>query len=196
MAIMSEGETGPRHRLSTRQGWIVVAGAYGVMFATFGVAYSFSVSSPPFSKTFGASRGEVSLIFSIAVPLYYLVGVYQRSDRGPVRLSSDLLSGVVIGGAGLIFAAHRGRAVASLSRLRARHRSGHRLLVRPVVAAVQRWFVRRRGFASGIAVSGIGWGRWLSAGRDRADLQAGLAQRLDRARAVHHFVRRHGGAFH
>ena len=28
----------------------------------------------------------------------------------------------------------------------------------PAVAAVQRWFVRRRGFASGLAVSGIGVG--------------------------------------
>ena len=26
----------------------------------------------------------------------------------------------------------------------------------PAIAAVQRWYVRRRGFASGIAVSGIG----------------------------------------
>src|SRR6185436_14573285 len=28
----------------------------------------------------------------------------------------------------------------------------------PVVGAIQRWFVRRRGFASGLAVSGIGVG--------------------------------------
>ena len=28
----------------------------------------------------------------------------------------------------------------------------------PAVAAVQRWFIRRRGFASGLAVSGIGVG--------------------------------------
>ena len=28
----------------------------------------------------------------------------------------------------------------------------------PAIGAVQRWFVRRRGFASGIAVSGIGVG--------------------------------------
>jgi MFS family permease len=28
----------------------------------------------------------------------------------------------------------------------------------PAVGAVQRWFVRRRGFASGLAVSGIGVG--------------------------------------
>ena len=90
MAIMSEAETARAIKLSTRQGWMVVAGAFGVMFATFGVAYSFSVFFTSLQQTFGASRGEVSLIFSIAVPLYYLVGAISGLIADRFGSRSDL----------------------------------------------------------------------------------------------------------
>ena len=79
-AILSEIETARAIRLSTRRGWGVVASGFGVMFATFGSAYSFSAFFASLQQTFHASRGEISLIFSIAVPFYYLVGAVS----GPV----------------------------------------------------------------------------------------------------------------
>lgn len=155
---MSEAETARAIKLSTRQGWMVVAGAFGVMFATFGVAYSFSVFFTSLQQTFGASRGEVSLIFSIAVPLYYLVGAISGliADRFGSRLTC--LSGVAIGGAGLIFAAQADALWQVYLGFGLGIGLGIGFSFVPSLAAVQRWFVRRRGLASGIAVSGIGLG--------------------------------------
>ncbi len=42
----------------------------------------------------------------------------------------------------------------------------------PAVGAVQRWFARRRGFASGLAVSGIGVGTLVISHRGRDRLRA------------------------
>jgi MFS family permease len=158
LAIMSETEMTRAIRLSTRRGWMVVAGAFGLMFATFGVAYSFSVFFSSLQQAFGASRGEVSLIFSIAVPLYYLVGAISGpiADRFGSRLTC--LSGVAIGGAGLIFAAQADALWQVYLGFGLGMGLGIGFSFVPSLAAVQRWFVRRRGLASGIAVSGIGLG--------------------------------------
>jgi hypothetical protein len=59
---------------SPARGWHVVAGAFGVMFVTFGAAYSFSAFFASLQQEFAASRGDVALVFSIAVPLYFLTG--------------------------------------------------------------------------------------------------------------------------
>jgi MFS family permease len=158
LAILSEAEMTRAIRLSTRQGWMVVAGAFGVMFATFGVAYSFSVFFASLQQTFGASRGEVSLIFSIAIPLYYLVGAISGpiADRFGSRLTC--LCGVAIGGVGLIFAAQADALWQVYLGFGLGMGLGIGFSFVPSLAAVQRWFVRRRGLASGIAVSGIGLG--------------------------------------
>jgi MFS family permease len=128
------------------------------MFATFGVAYSFSVFFTSLQQTFGASRGEISLIFSIAVPLYYLVGAISGpiADRFGSRLTC--LFGVAIGGAGLIFAAQADALWQVYLGFGIGMGLGIGFSFVPSLAAVQRWFVRRRGLASGIAVSGIGLG--------------------------------------
>jgi MFS family permease len=157
-AVLSESETAHALRLSTRRGWAVVGGAFAIMFVTFGAAYSFSAFFISLQQAFTASRGDVSLIFSIAVPLYYLVGAVSGplADRFGSRWTC--LFGVAIGGLGLILA---GNATA-LWQVYIGFGLGLGLGIGfsfvPAVAAVQRWFVRRRGFASGIAVSGIGVG--------------------------------------
>ena len=57
------------------RGWWVVAGAFGVTFIGFGCAYSFSAFVASLQQEFGASRGSVSLVFSLAGFLYFGLGV-------------------------------------------------------------------------------------------------------------------------
>ena len=53
----------------------------------------------------------------------------------------------------------------------------------PAIGAVQRWFVRRRGFASGLAVSGIGVGTLVMPPLATLLIDSpGMARRLSRAR--------------
>jgi OFA family oxalate/formate antiporter-like MFS transporter len=47
-------------------GWFVVAAAFAVTFVGFGSAYTFSAFIESLQRDFGASRGSVSLVFSLA----------------------------------------------------------------------------------------------------------------------------------
>ncbi|RRH89878.1 MFS transporter [Variovorax beijingensis] len=146
----------PRTRLF--RGWFVVAGAFAVTLVGFGSAYTFSTFLESLQRDFGASRGSVSLVFSLAGFLYFGLGMVSGplADRwGARRLA---VAGMVLVGLGLAAAGQaRSLAEACLA-----YGLGVGLGVGasyvPVLGAVQRWFVRRRGFASGLAVSGIGVG--------------------------------------
>jgi MFS family permease len=159
-------------RLSARRGWRVVAGAFVVMFLTFGVAYSFSCFFSPLQQTFRSSRAEIALIFSIGVPSYFLLGAVSGplADRIGARFVS--LGGVVVGGLGLIYASRASEPWQVYVGFGLGIGVGVGFSYVPAISAVQRWFVRRRGFASGVAVSGIGFGTLflplLSAQQDQA----------------------------
>jgi MFS transporter, OFA family, oxalate/formate antiporter len=139
-------------------GWFVVAAAFAVTFVGFGSAYTFSAFVESLQRDFGASRGSVSLVFSLAGFLYFGLGVVTGplADRwGSRRLA---VIGMILIGAGLAVAS----AARSLTEVYAAYGLGVGLGVGcayvPALGAVQRWFARRRGFASGLAVSGIGVG--------------------------------------
>src|SRR6201995_5060875 len=57
------------------RGWRVVAAAFAVTFVGFGSAYTFSAFVGSLQKDFAASRGSVSLVFSLAGFLYFGLGV-------------------------------------------------------------------------------------------------------------------------
>jgi len=139
-------------------GWFVVAGAFAVTFVGFGCAYTFSAFLESLQRDFGASRGSVSLVFSLAGFLYFGLGVIggPLADRFGAR--PLVLAGMMLVGLGLAAAS----MAQSLIQVYAAYGLGVGLgcgcAYVPAVGAVQRWFLRRRGFASGLAVSGIGVG--------------------------------------
>jgi MFS family permease len=139
-------------------GWFVVAGTFAVTFVGFGCAYSFSAFLISLQHDFAASRGSVSLVFSLAGFFYFGLGVVTGplADRWGARRLAVI--GMILIGVGLGVAS----VARSLVEVYAAYGLGVGLGVGcsyvPAVGAVQRWFVRRRGFASGLAVSGIGVG--------------------------------------
>ncbi|WP_193097557.1 MFS transporter [Burkholderia sp. Z1] len=139
-------------------GWYVVAAAFAVTFVGFGSAYTFSAFVESLQRDFAASRGQISLVFSLAGFLYFGFGIVSGplADRfGSRRLA---IAGMLLMGAGLAAAG----AAHTLVQVYVAYGLGVGLGVGcayvPAVGAVQRWFVRRRGFASGLAVAGIGVG--------------------------------------
>jgi len=144
------------------RGWIVVWAAFAVMLLGFGGAYSFSAFFAPLQQSFAAPRGSLSLAFSIAGALWFVVGALSGplADRfGPRGV---VLLGMAIAGGGLVLASE----AQALWQIYVGYGLGIGLGVGfayvPSVGAVQRWFIRRRGFASGVAVSGIGAGTLLA----------------------------------
>lgn len=139
-------------------GWWVVAGTFVVLCVGFGIAYSFSSFFLPLQDKFAARRGEISLVFSIAGALYFSLGLITGAiaDRfGPRLVVGGGMALVALG----IFAASRAETLWEVF-------AGYGLGVGigvgaayvPSVAALQRWFNRKRGLATGIAVAGIGVG--------------------------------------
>jgi len=83
------------------RGWFVVAAAFAVTFVGFGSAYTFSAFLESLQHDFGASRGSVSLVFSLAGFLYFGLGVLSGplADRfGSRRLA---VAGMLLTGLGL-----------------------------------------------------------------------------------------------
>jgi MFS family permease len=140
------------------RGWLVVAGAFGVMFVGYGATYAFSAFFDVLEAEFGATRAEVSLVFSIAGLLYFTLGAIsgRLADRVDPRWVIGF--GVAVLGGGFLLAGN----AASLAGLYVGYGLGVGIGVGfayvPSIAAVQHWFLRKRGFASGLAVSGIGLG--------------------------------------
>lgn len=157
MAHVSSHPSAPS-RARIFHGWLVVAGAFAVMFVGFGCAYTFSVFVESLQNSFHASLGSVSLVFSLAGFLYFALGIVSGplADRwGSRRLS---LTGMMLTGLGLVVAG----LAPDLTTVYAAYGLGIGLGVGcsyvPAIGAVQRWFLRQRGLASGLAVSGIGAG--------------------------------------
>jgi MFS family permease len=139
-------------------GWFVVSAAFAVTFFGFGSAYTFSAFVESLQRDFGASRGSVSLVFSLAGFLYFGLGIVSGPLADRFGSRSLAVAGMILTGLGLAAAS----AARSLPEVYAAYGLGVGLGVGcayvPAIGAVQRWFVRRRGFASGLAVSGIGVG--------------------------------------
>lgn len=139
-------------------GWYVVAATFLVLFGGFGAVYSFGAFVLPLSDEFGVGRAGIASIFSGAVFMLFLTGAFSGmlADRiGPRPVIATGVVAIALGFAGAAAArefAHilvcYGMGVGI----------GVGFVYVPAIGAVQHWFVRRRGLASGIAVTGIGVG--------------------------------------
>jgi MFS family permease len=139
-------------------GWYVVAGTFIVLFLGFGAAYSFAAFFPPLRDEFDATRGDTSLVFSIAGFLYFSLGAITGplADRfGPKRV---VLAGVVLTSTGLILASQANALWQVYLTYSLGVGVGVGFAYVPAVGTIQRWFVVKRGSASGLAVAGIGAG--------------------------------------
>jgi MFS family permease len=139
-------------------GWVVVAAAFTLMLVGFGAAYSFAAFFGAFEAEFGASRGHIALVFSVAALTWFMCGAPGGvlSDRfGPRRVA---FAGVLCLAAALALAS----VASSVTMLYLTYSIGVGvgvgLVYVPAVGAVQPWFGANRALASGLAVAGIGAG--------------------------------------
>lgn len=133
------------------------------MLTGYAVAYSFAAFFGALEAEFGAQRGETSLVFSISAFLYFLLGLPAGLIADRIGPRAVVAGGLLVISLGLVVAAQ----AAALWQVYLGYSLGVGLGVGlsyvPSVAAVQRWFVRRRGAASGLAVAGIGVGTLIGA---------------------------------
>jgi MFS family permease len=139
-------------------GWTMVVAAFVLTFIGYGTAFSFAAFFPYLQREFGAARGTISLLFSLSGFLYFALG----AATGPL---ADRIGPRPVAAAGMVLLA-AGLALASQAQTLWQVCLAYGLAVGlgvgctyvPAVGAIQRWFVARRGFATGLAVAGIGVG--------------------------------------
>ncbi len=136
----------------------MVFAAFVEMFAVYAVAYSFGAFFKPMVSEFGASLSSTSLVFSVTVFLWSILGPLtgHLTDRfGPRPV---VCSGAIVMGLGLIVTADIDRLWIGYVTYGIAVGVGVACAYVPMTTVVVGWFMRRRNTALGIAVSGVGCG--------------------------------------
>jgi len=143
------------------RGWYVVWAAFAAMTVIFGVAYSFAAFFQSWSVEFDAQRADVSLVFGLSSLLYFSMGAVggALADRFGPRATG--LAGMCCLAAGLLVSSFATGLSGVYLAFGLGIGLGVALVYTPAMGAVQPWFVKHRGLASGIAGSGIGAGTLL-----------------------------------
>ncbi|MCA3418816.1 MAG: MFS transporter [Roseomonas sp.] len=145
-----------RHR-----GWLVVFGAFLIQVVGFGAIYSSAAFAPEIAASLGLDRSIADLVMVLSLGGSFLVSAMSGSlaDRFGPRLLAAF--GMMLVASGLTTAALAQNTLTLFL--------GYGLLVGlgvglanvPGIAAVQRWFLVKRGLAAGLAAAGMGVGTVL-----------------------------------
>ena len=147
--------------IESRKAWVIVWATFVCLALIFGVSYSFAAFFENFAQEFAAQRADVSWIFGLCGLVYFVVGALGGllADRWGPRVVCML--GMVLISAGLFWTSF----AQSLSSIYISYGVlvglGIAFVYTPSIAAVQPWFTKQRGLASGIASSGVGAGTLL-----------------------------------
>ncbi|MGE3862146.1 MAG: MFS transporter, partial [Burkholderiaceae bacterium] len=148
----------PRRGSGFFRGWVVAWAAFTSLTVAFGASYSFAAFFKPWADEFAATRADVSWVFGLASLLYFGLGALGGSlaDRyGPRRIA---IAGMLTLAAGLLLSSRAGELSSVYLAYGLGIGLGVALVYTPAMGAVQPWFVKQRGLASGIASAGIGAG--------------------------------------
>ena len=150
-----------RRVLSTTSGPLVVAAVFCLVFLVMGAAFSFSTFASELGRDLKAGSGSISFIFGCAMALLYGGGLFSGALADRIGTHRIAGAGALLAGASLATAGAVGRVWQADVALGLGFGLGLAICYTPAVAAVQPWFDRNRGVASGIALSGTGLGTLL-----------------------------------
>lgn len=147
--------------LSTTSGPVVVAAVFCLVFLVMGSAFSFSTFAAELGRELKAGSGSISFIFGCAMALLYGGGLFSGALADRIGTHRVARAGVLLAGGSLVAAGAVGTVWQADVALGLGFGLGLAICYTPAVAAVQPWFDRNRGVASGIALSGTGLGTLL-----------------------------------
>jgi MFS transporter, OFA family, oxalate/formate antiporter len=143
-------------------GWYVVFAAHLLLALIFGGAYSFGAFFSQIQSNFDVGRFSVASVFSLTAFIYYVVGVFSGSLADRISTRVVVCAGIILLALGFFLGSLASGSLqlflvcfCSLVGL------GVGLVYVPTVAAVQRWFIKNRSKASGIALAGTGVGTFV-----------------------------------
>jgi len=143
------------------RGWTMVAAAHVLFALVFGAMYSFGAFLEHVQAAFGTGRFGASAVFSATAFLYYAFGLVSGAlaDRFSVRAVAGC--GIVLLALGFTLGSLAPNLTMLMLVFCVLVGTGVGLVYVPAVAVVQRWFVRHRSRASGLALAGTGVGTFV-----------------------------------
>ena len=145
----------------SHRGWLVVLGAFLIQMVGFGAIYSSAAFSAEIAASIAMNRADADLVMGLSLGGSFLVSAISGSlaDRfGPRPLAAF---GMMLVAAGLATAALAQNTLTLLLGYGLLLGLGVGLANVPGIAAVQRWFVAKRGLAAGLAGTGMAGGMAL-----------------------------------
>jgi MFS transporter, OFA family, oxalate/formate antiporter len=154
----SRGADDPSTTPICYRGWYVVAGSFVGAFVVFGLSYVFGVFLEPIQRDLGLSRAGVSFIFSLQTVVMYVAAAILGilADRFGGR--QLLIAGAIMLALGGIWTSQVETYTGLLLAYGIVTATGLGAVYVVSYATIPRWFERRRGFATGIATTGLGIG--------------------------------------
>lgn len=149
-------------RTKVFRGWYVVFAAHLLLALIFGGAYSFGAFFSQIQSNFDVGHFSVASVFSLTAFVYYAVGVFSGSLADRISTRIVVCVGIILLALGFFLSSLASGSLqwfllcfCSLVGL------GVGLVYVPMVVAVQRWFIKSRSKASGIALAGTGVGTFI-----------------------------------
>src|SRR6266550_4075128 len=146
---------------TTISGPAVVAAVFCLVFLLMGTSFSFSVFATELQRELHASSGAISLIFGCAMALLYGGGLFSGVVADRIGTHTVVGIGALVAGGSLVVGGTIRTVWQAELTIGLCFGLGLAIAYSPAVAAVQPWFDRHRGVASGIALSGTGFGTLL-----------------------------------
>jgi len=147
--------------IESRKAWVIVWATFVCLALIFGVSYSFAAFFENFAQEFSAQRADVSWIFGLCGLVYFVLGALGGllADRWGPRVVC--MVGMALISAGLFWTSFAQSLLSIYISYGVMVGLGIAFVYTPSIAAVQPWFTKQRGLASGIASSGVGAGTLL-----------------------------------
>ncbi|NBF04331.1 MFS transporter [Pseudomonas sp. Fl5BN2] len=143
-------------------GWYVVFATHVLLTLIFGAAYSFGAFFSHIQTNFEVGRFSVASVFSLTAFIYYTVGVFAGALADRISTRRVVGAGILSLALGFFISSQAGGSLwLFLLSFCVLVGLGVGLVYVPSVTAVQRWFVRNRSQASGIALAGTGVGTFI-----------------------------------
>ncbi|MFN8982902.1 MAG: MFS transporter [Alphaproteobacteria bacterium] len=145
----------------SHRGWMVVLGAFLIQVVGFGAIYSSSAFSAEIAASLDMDRADADLVMVLSLGLSFLVSAMSGvlADRlGPRPLA---VFGMMLVASGLVMAALAQSATTLFLGYGLLLGLGVGLANVPSIAAVQRWFLAKRGLAAVLAGIGMAGGMAL-----------------------------------
>ncbi|OQV22878.1 putative Monocarboxylate transporter 2 [Hypsibius exemplaris] len=144
-------------------GWIVVFAAFMQHVLSLGVAYTLGIYYKPFLEVFPVLPSTAAWVAALHLGILFGIGPVAGWLMGKIGTSGVSFAGSLIAGLGCIGAAFATSIYVVIVCLGLISGIGTGFMFISSVTAVSRWFDTRRALATGLAVSGAGFGIFLFA---------------------------------